>query len=112
MTFNSDCHGGGVCQGSPICKPMKNLILTIASTVSLLMAAPAGASEMPVCAPDNTAAYSCDYSKTKRPDKKERLFHSKEVERQIQRVKGQLTNPKLAWMFENCFPNTIDTTVH
>ena len=23
-----------------------------------------------------------------------------------------LTNPKLAWMFENCFPNTLDTTVH
>ena len=22
-----------------------------------------------------------------------------------------LTNPKLAWMFENCFPNTLDTTV-
>lgn len=30
----------------------------------------------------------------------------------IARVKMLLTNPKLAWMFENCFPNTIDTTVH
>jgi meiotically up-regulated gene 157 (Mug157) protein len=27
-------------------------------------------------------------------------------------MKKQLTNRKLAWMFENCFPNTIDTTVH
>ena len=26
--------------------------------------------------------------------------------------RGLLTNPKMAWMFENCFPNTIDTTVH
>jgi hypothetical protein len=27
-------------------------------------------------------------------------------------VKKLLKNPKLAWMFENCFPNTLDTTVH
>ena len=25
--------------------------------------------------------------------------------------KGVLSNAKLAWMFENCFPNTLDTTV-
>ena len=53
-----------------------------------------------------------DYSITNRPPKSERLFHSKEVEKQIARVKAMLTNKKLAWMFENCFPNTIDTTVH
>jgi meiotically up-regulated gene 157 (Mug157) protein len=23
-----------------------------------------------------------------------------------------LVNPKIAWMFENCYPNTLDTTVH
>ena len=42
----------------------------------------------------------------------ERLFVSNAVEKQIKRVKSLLTNARLAWMFENCFPNTLDTTVH
>jgi len=67
----------------------------------------------PVCVQDNTAvASSAAYMKTNRPEKSKRLFHSDAVEKEISRVKGMLTNPKLAWMFENCFPNTIDTTVH
>ena len=62
---------------------------------------------------DNTAvAVLPDYGVTRRPAKGKRLFSSKAVEREIERVKGLLTNPKMAWMFENCFPNTIDTTVH
>lgn len=52
------------------------------------------------------------YTVTKRPAESERLFRSEAVEAQIRRVKGLLKNPKLAWMFENCFPNTLDTTVH
>ena len=48
--------------------------------------------------------------KSLRPEK--RLFTSKAVEEQIQRAKKLLTNTKLAWMVENCFPNTLDTTVH
>lgn len=47
-----------------------------------------------------------------RPPKSERLFTSDAVEKEIIRVKGLLKNPKLRWMFENCFPNTLDTTVH
>lgn len=47
-----------------------------------------------------------------RPSANERLFKSKAVEAEIVRVKALLTNAKLRWMFENCFPNTIDTTVH
>ncbi|GHV62183.1 hypothetical protein FACS1894195_3830 [Bacteroidia bacterium] len=27
-------------------------------------------------------------------------------------MKSKLKDPKLAWMFENCFPNTLDTTVN
>ena len=54
-----------------------------------------------------TAAY-----KTNRPAVKDRLYVSPAVEAEIKRVKQMLTNPKLAWMFENCFPNTLDTTVH
>ena len=49
---------------------------------------------------------------TRRPEEKDRLFHSNAVESKIKEVTAQLTNPKLAWMFANCFPNTLDTTVH
>ena len=47
-----------------------------------------------------------------RPPVGERLFVSEAVEACIARVQGQLANPYLAWMFGNCFPNTLDTTVH
>lgn len=46
-----------------------------------------------------------------RPAPDKRLFHSDAVEKQIERVCRLLTNTKLAWMFTNCFPNTLDTTV-
>ena len=42
----------------------------------------------------------------------ERLFVSNAVEKHLTRVKSLLTPARLAWMFENCFPNTLDTTVH
>lgn len=73
----------------------------------------AGQSE--VCLPDNTAVGVTavpDYNVTLRPSPKERLFTSKAVEKKIDEVKSLLTNAKLRWMFENCFPNTLDTTVH
>ena len=41
-----------------------------------------------------------------------RLFQSPAIEDEIARVKGMLTCAKLAQMFEQCFPNTLDTTVH
>ncbi len=47
-----------------------------------------------------------------RPAASERLFVSEAVERTISEVCSKLTNPKLRWMFSNCFPNTLDTTVH
>lgn len=49
---------------------------------------------------------------TNRPEVDKRLFHSKAVEKEITRIKKLLKNAKLAWMFENCFPNTLDTTIH
>ena len=52
------------------------------------------------------------YSITNRPPVEKRLFTSKAVEEEIVRIKKLITNAKLAWMFENCFPNTLDTTVH
>ena len=46
-----------------------------------------------------------------RPKAAERKFVSKAVEQTIAEVKAKIKDPKLAWMFENCFPNTLDTTV-
>lgn len=40
-----------------------------------------------------------------------RNFSSKSVEAAISRFKSSVKNPELAWLFENCFPNTLDTTV-
>ena len=46
-----------------------------------------------------------------RPELKDRKFTSKAVENTILRVKKQIKHPEVAWLFENCFPNTLDTTV-
>ena len=40
-----------------------------------------------------------------------RKFHSPAVEDTIARVKSAVANEELAWLFGNCFPNTLDTTV-
>ena len=40
-----------------------------------------------------------------------RKFKSAAVERAIERVQSSIGNKELAWMFGNCFPNTLDTTV-
>ena len=42
----------------------------------------------------------------------DRLFISQAVETKIDEVEDLLVNPKLRWLFRNCFPNTLDTTVH
>lgn len=61
--------------------------------------------EMYVCAADAIR-------KDNRPEISKRLFRSEAVEKEILRVQKLLKNERLAWMFTNCFPNTIDTTVH
>ena len=61
------------------------------------------AASVPVFAQD----YECQ-----RPAQEDRLFVSEAVEAKIVEVMSMLRNPKLAWMFGNCFPNTLDTTVH
>jgi uncharacterized protein len=48
---------------------------------------------------------------SKRPPKDKRKFTSKAVEDKIAQVKASIGDAQLAWMFENCFPNTLDTTV-
>lgn len=49
---------------------------------------------------------------SQRPAENDRLFLSQAIEKKINEVSSQLTNKRLAWMFANCFPNTLDTTVH
>ena len=40
-----------------------------------------------------------------------RRFSSSAVEKTIASFKAGVKNPELGWLFENCFPNTLDTTV-
>ncbi|MEI6139223.1 MAG: glycoside hydrolase family 125 protein [Mariniphaga sp.] len=49
---------------------------------------------------------------SKRPEPSKRKFTSRSVEATITRIKAQIKDPKLAWLFENCYPNTLDTTVN
>ena len=75
-----------------------------------------------VCAQDSSqrksfaesiAAPADNIRVTRRPAIEERLFTSEAIEKKIKEVRKMLKDaPYLAWMFENCFPNTLDTTVH
>ncbi|MGA7411283.1 MAG: glycoside hydrolase family 125 protein [Bryobacteraceae bacterium] len=48
---------------------------------------------------------------SRRPPREKRNFTSEAVEAKIDEVKKSVADPELAWLFENCFPNTLDTTV-
>ena len=48
---------------------------------------------------------------SKRPPVEQRKFTSPAVEERIVEVKQKLGDNEMAWLFENCFPNTLDTTV-
>jgi uncharacterized protein len=58
----------------------------------------------------NVFAQNTDFV-SKRPPLKDRKFVSKAVEAKIVEVKSAIKDIELAWMFENCYPNTLDTTV-
>lgn len=89
----------------------------IAAAVCSMLAAPLSAqvhAEVDVhkryeeVVPDNVKTYV-----SKRPPVEDRLFSSKIIEKTIKEMQKKLKgNPKLAWMFANCFPNTLETTVH
>jgi meiotically up-regulated gene 157 (Mug157) protein len=42
----------------------------------------------------------------------QRHFRSKAVDAAIKTFQSKVKNPELTWLFENCFPNTLDTTVY
>jgi hypothetical protein len=51
------------------------------------------------------------FTATGRPPVGQRAFVSDAVEDTIVKVKSMIRNPRLATLFENCYPNTLDTTV-
>ena len=53
-----------------------------------------------------TSTASAQEYTSNRPAEPDRLFKSDAVEAKINEVVTMLTNPRLAWMFMNCFPNT------
>jgi len=48
---------------------------------------------------------------TKRISANLRRFNSPAVESTIASIKAGIKDPQIAWLFENCYPNTLDTTV-
>jgi meiotically up-regulated gene 157 (Mug157) protein len=48
---------------------------------------------------------------SRRPAPGKRKFVSESVEAKIAEVKKSIADPEMGWLFENCFPNTLDTTV-
>ena len=46
-----------------------------------------------------------------RPPPDARALRSASVEATLVRVKALIADPEIAWLFENCYPNTLDTTV-
>jgi uncharacterized protein len=61
-------------------------------------------------APTILKAASFDFPVVRVP-KSERKFNSDVIENVISNIRKKLKDPELGWLFENCFPNTLDTTV-
>ncbi|GAB6009796.1 meiotically up-regulated protein [Bacteroidia bacterium] len=90
----------------------RNIGLCVIASATLLLGGNVQARDITVPG-DNTIVKSnipAEF-KSNRPPVDKRLFKSTAVENEIVRIKKMLKNPKLGWMFENCFPNTLDTTV-
>jgi len=51
-----------------------------------------------------------DFAAVRVPEDRRR-FKSRAVERTIETIRARIGNQELGWMFENCFPNALDTTV-
>lgn len=62
--------------------------------------------------PNIYAFVSENCCESKRPALQNRKFTSTVIEKIINHIKKDIKDKELAWMFENCFPNTLDTTVN
>src|SRR6266568_9269853 len=76
----------------------RQFVRTTAFAASALALAPSG------------FAGDAQFPVVRRPESKRR-FKSVAVEHAIEQVQSKIGNKELAWMFGNCFPNTLDTTV-
>ncbi len=61
-------------------------------------------------APRGSAAAAAERA-SRRPQAAQRRFRSQAVEDAIAAVRREVADPEIGWLFENCFPNTLDTTV-
>ena len=82
-------------------------LLQVLGAGLIATALPAIASPMPGAA----SATGSKHFVSQRPPKEKRHFVSPALEQQLQQVKARIGDPELAWLFENCYPNTLDTTV-
>jgi len=60
---------------------------------------------------NNISAFNFGFE-SKRPKLADRKFTSDAVEAKIKEVSSFISDDELGWLFENCFPNTLDTTVN
>ena len=51
------------------------------------------------------------FADSKRPETADRRFNSIAVEEYLAQTSKRIADPELAWLFNNCYPNTLDTTV-
>jgi meiotically up-regulated gene 157 (Mug157) protein len=52
-----------------------------------------------------------DSEVSRRPRPPDRRFNSAAVENYLTQTSKLIADPELAWLFNNCYPNTLDTTV-
>ncbi|SEM37929.1 hypothetical protein SAMN05428989_3686 [Pseudoxanthomonas sp. GM95] len=76
-----------------------------------LLGAGASAGLLASALPAMAASSSATAFTSHRPPVAQRNFTSQAVERQLRKTKAQIADPELAWLFENCYPNTLDTTI-
>ena len=88
--------------------PDRRLFLKrLAGAGAMALALGEGLGVLPEAAPKVQAAEFI----SRRPLPRDRRFSSSAVEGEIARVGALIADPELAWLFANCYPNTLDTTV-
>jgi uncharacterized protein len=85
--------------------------MTIASEVSRRQFLHGASALVASSAINSSRATAQNNFSSKRPAPAARRFRSKAVDGAIESVSAKMRDPELAWLFSNCLPNTLDTTV-